>query len=211
MKRIVALATVLLMMGGLAACGQGGAPAASSAPAVSAPAAASPPTPAASSSAPAPAASSTPAPSSSRPAQGVITMMAEGLEEEIPATLYQGEGWSIYVPDEGWTAADVDRDDREVSWDSLVGRDVEFGVKAYPEVSESEAFRWFTYDEDDYSFSELADGAATGHDDRDRETMYLRICAGAGATYLFLGEYPDEAAEGFGARLEAIGNSLEVQ
>lgn len=207
MKRMFGLMTVILLAGALAACGQEGAPAASSAPA-----AASAPAPVVSSSASGAASSSAPvAPSGGRPAQGVITMMVEGMEEEVPATLYQGEGWSIYVPDEGWTAADVDRDDREVSWDSLVGRDVEFGVKAYPEVSESEAFRWFTYDEDDYSFSELVDGAATGHDDRDRETIYLRICAGAGATYLFWGEYPDEAAEGFGARLEAIGNSLEVQ
>lgn len=32
-----------------------------------------------------------------------LVMEVEGQTEEVPATLYEGEGYSIYIPDEGWT------------------------------------------------------------------------------------------------------------
>lgn len=201
MRRIPMLTAILALA--LTACGQGSVP---QTPAASAPGVSAAPQPAASQ--PAPELETPPAASASTGRQTALVVMVEGVEEEIPATLYTGDGWSLCVPETGWTAADVDREDREVTWESLDNREVEFGVQAYPGRTASEAFQRFCGDEDDYSFPALTDGGSIGYDSRDQETMAVRIVEAAGGAYLFWGEYPDVAAEGFGARLQAIGNSL---
>lgn len=93
MKRTLfaaALAAVLLLAG----CA--GSP---SAPSAAASAPASSPASAAGSEA---AASSAPPQADSRPAAAVLSFSVEGTVEKVPATLFAGKGYSLYLPDGEW-------------------------------------------------------------------------------------------------------------
>ena len=48
--------------------------------------------------------------------------MVEGLEEQVPATLMVGEGYSFYLPDDEWQQTDGD------TWAALVNEQVSFRV-----------------------------------------------------------------------------------
>ena len=52
----------------------------------------------------------------------VLTFMVEGLEEQVPATLMVGEGYSFYLPDDEWQQTDGD------TWAALVNEQVSFRV-----------------------------------------------------------------------------------
>ena len=52
----------------------------------------------------------------------VLTFMVEGLEEQVPATLIAGEGYSFYLPDDEWQQTDGD------TWVALVNEQVSFRV-----------------------------------------------------------------------------------
>ena len=58
-----------------------------------------------------------------------LVFLVEGTEEAVPVTLYIGQGYSIYIPDEGWRLErDVDGSIPEDTWESTVNDDVELQV-----------------------------------------------------------------------------------
>lgn len=52
----------------------------------------------------------------------VLTFMVEGLEEQVPATLVAGDGYSFYLPDDEWQQSDAD------TWTALVNEQVSIRV-----------------------------------------------------------------------------------
>lgn len=52
----------------------------------------------------------------------VLTFMIEGLEEQVPATLVAGDGYSFYLPDDEWQQSDAD------TWTALVNEQVSIRV-----------------------------------------------------------------------------------
>ena len=140
-----------------------------------------------------------------------MAFSVEGETEMVPATLYIGQGYSIYIPDEGWRLEkDVDDGIPEETWESTVSHDVELRVLHLGEKTLEEARAWVTAAEDDYRLIEDKQGGLGGTDGEDRETLEVRFYPSGTQMYAVLYEYPTEAAEGFGARLEQIAGTFEV-
>ena len=140
-----------------------------------------------------------------------LVFMVEGTEETVPATLYIGQGYSIYIPDEGWRLEkDVDDGIPEDTWESTVNHDVELRVLHLGEKTLEQAKAWVTAAEDDYRLIEDKQGGLGGMDEEDREVMEVRFYPSGSQMYAVLYEYPMEAAEGFGARLAQIAETFEV-
>ena len=140
-----------------------------------------------------------------------LVFMVEGTEEAVPATLYIGQGYSIYIPDEGWRLEkDVDDGIPEDTWESTVNHDVELRVLHLGEKTLEQAQEWVTAEEDDYRLIEDKQGGLGGTDEKNREMLEVRFYPSGSQMYAVLYEYPMEAAEGFGARLSQITETFEV-
>lgn len=140
-----------------------------------------------------------------------LVFTVEGMEEAVPATLYTGQGYSIYIPDEGWRLErDMDDSIPEDTWESTVNHDVELRVLHLGEKTLEEAKTWVTAAEDDYRLIEDKQGNLGGTDQEDREMMEVRFHPSGSQMYAVLYEYPLEAAEGFGARLSQIAETFEL-
>ena len=140
-----------------------------------------------------------------------MAFSVEGETEMVPATLYIGQGYSLYIPDEGWRLEqDMDDGIPEDTWESTVNHDVELQVLHLGEKTLEQAQEWVTAAEDDYRLIEDKQGGMGGTDEEDREMMEVRFYPSGTQMYAVLYEYPMEAAEGFGARLAQIAGTFEV-
>lgn len=172
MNRTITLAAVLCLALTVSACGQ------------TAPAGASASTPAgASTSAATSAVLQDSASETGREKQTTLSMVLEGQTEEVPATLYEGEAYSIYIPDEGWTksAGKLPKGACD-QWAAADNPDVTLTV--CPDETDG---KWV----ESQTCGIIYDQKSKTGDALRRWTLYLA--------------YPDEAAEGFGTRLDAIG------
>lgn len=153
-------------------------------------------------------------PENARDAKTELTVLVEGVEEQVPVTLYVGEGYSIYIPDEGWKLEhDTEGNLREDSWESLLNDDVELRVLRLQYTDLQSARNWLMAQEDDYLFEDGLGG--TWGDplcgvEKDGDLLYFMGTEGADAVYLVAWEYPAEAAEGFGARLAQLAETFAV-
>lgn len=144
---------------------------------------------------------------SGRDATAVLTMMLEGMEEEEPVTLQTGNGWSLYLPSEGWEKA------QEGLWNPTVNPDVSLEVafeagKTAEEVGADLTTAGNGYDL--YEFTEQEPGLYTGHYAENSQSAQVKLVESAGGTYQIWQLYPDEAAEGFGARLGYLADTFQV-
>lgn len=140
-----------------------------------------------------------------------MAFSVEGETEMVPATLYIGQGYSLYIPDEGWRLEqDMDDGIPEDTWESTVNHDVELRILHLGEKTLEQAKAWVTAAEDDYCLIEDKQGGMGGTDEEDREMMEVRFYPSGTQMYAVLYEYPMEAAEGFGARLAQIAGTFEV-
>lgn len=202
MKKLILILTLLLT---LSACGQKTAP---SAPDVQTSATSEVPETAA----PAPTEDRNPtAAELGREEKKDMVFTVEGTEETVPVTLYIGQGYSIYIPDEGWRLEkDVEDGIPEEKWESTVNDDVELRVLHLGEKTLEQAKAWVTAEEDDYRLIEDKQGGLGGTDEKDREVLEVRFHPSGSQMYAVLYEYPMEAAEGFGARLSQIAETFAV-
>ena len=142
-----------------------------------------------------------------------LTFTVEGETELVPVTLYIGQGYSIYIPSEGWRLEKwVDDGIPEDTWESIVNDDVELTVSHYAGKTAMEARDAFVRDED-YVFEDLM-GGELGDPligmDEDGDYLSFMVAQGADTVYVISWEYPAEAAEGFGARLGQIADTFQV-
>lgn len=143
----------------------------------------------------------------------VLIVTLEGQKEEMPATLHEGEGYSIYIPDKGWKADLNDRDSGgwEDSWESTANKEVELRVEFFAGKTAAEARSAILTEHEDYGFMDAdANGYFTGTDGGDAETMEVWLTEADGGTYAVQCAYPDEAAEGFGMRLTVIAQTFAL-
>ena len=140
-----------------------------------------------------------------------LTFTVEGETELVPVTLYIGQGYSIYIPDEGWRLEkDTEDGIPEDTWESTVNHDVELRVLHLGEKTLEQAKAWVTAAEDDYRLIEDKQGGLGGTDAEDREVLEARFYSSGSQMYAVLYEYPMEAAEGFGARLGQIAETFDT-
>ena len=117
----------------------------------------------------------------------VLLTEVEGQTEEVPATLYEGEGYSIYIPDEGWT-------------------------KTAGKLPKGAADQWESDFNPEVTLTVCPDEAAgTWVEGQQKAVVYEQKSEDgevAFRTWTVYMAYPDEAAEGFGARLPVMAESF---
>lgn len=147
----------------------------------------------------------------------VLEMTVEGETEEVPAVLFIGQGYSLYIPEEGWRhEKDLDDGTAEDTWESTLNGEAELEVRQYPVYPDCtlEAVKAAFVEDRDYVFEDLMGGSLgdplTGVDE-DGDFLSFMAAEGAdGTVYVISWEYPAEAAEGFGTRLAQIANTFQL-
>ncbi len=141
----------------------------------------------------------------------VLEITVEGEEERVPATLYTGSGYSIYIPDEGWKAV---TGENSASWISADNDRVSFSVTSVTGKTSGEALTDFVSGSG-FVFEDLQGG---GYGDplfgRNENGDILAVMSAEsekkdGTVLLISWTYPAEAEEGFGARLAQITGTFE--
>lgn len=152
-----------------------------------------------------------------RPEHTELEITVEGVSEQLPAALYIGDGYSIYIPEEGWEhEQETEGHITEDSWESTVNDEVELRVLhygVYPDASLIETKSHFAR-ECGYVFTDLLGGdlgdPLTGIDEDGDWLGFMAAEGQGGETYVVAWEYPAGTEEGFGARLPQIANTFEV-
>lgn len=147
-----------------------------------------------------------------RPEKQELEFLLEGQEESVPAALYSGKGYSLYIPAEGWRLDDRDREDGvlETVWESTLNDDVELRVLSFGNRTRQQAYDWLKAEEDDFALQEDKQGGLWGSDREDREQMEVRFHEADGQLFAVLWVYPEEAAEGFGVRLSVLADTFQI-
>ena len=144
-------------------------------------------------------------PGTARESTTVIQCTIEGNLEEMPATLYVGDGFSMYIPDEGW----------QIYEDEMV-----LPVKMSA-VRSAEISLWVEYYEEGVADTEerlLSEGCAYGPDGgklqrQDGEILTeFRIFGDENESWLICSRRPgtSESEEGMAVRLDAIAGTFAV-
>lgn len=135
----------------------------------------------------------------------IIQCMLEGMLEEMPATLYVGDGFSIYIPDKGWQIYDKTLE-APVLMTAVGSSDISIWVEHYEEKpSEVEAHLFsegYIYDVDGKKLQK-SDGTLL---------MEARIAGWENDTWAVCSMHPStsEGYEGAGARLDAIAGTFAI-
>lgn len=204
MKRIMLTCALLALL--LTGCGAKGTkddPAAQSQPPAAEPAA--------------PADGQAPAAEPDRAERTVLEISVEGETEEVLAVLFAGQGYSLYIPEEGWRyEKDVDDGVAEDIWESTVNDEVELEVSRYPAAAgaalddvKAGFAKACGYVFEDLMGGDLGD-PLTGMDEDGDVLGFMAAQSADGTVYVISWEYPAEAAEGFGARLAQVANTFEL-
>ena len=149
--------------------------------------------------------------------RAVLEVTVEGETEEVPAALFIGQGYSLYIPEEGWRyEKDLDDGVAEDTWESILNGEVELEVRQYPASPDRtpDAVKAAFVKGRDYVFEDLMGGGLgdpLAGVDEDGDFLSFMAAEGAdGTVYVVSWEYPGEAAEGFGTRLAQIANTFQL-
>lgn len=138
----------------------------------------------------------------------------EGQAERVCAALYAAEGYSLYIPDEGWELKSETEDGiRADRWEAVDNDEAELTVYYYDDVSAMVAKERFMKS-CGYVFTDGLGGGMGdplyGTDD-EGDILQFMVAEGVhGTTYVIAWEYPESAAEGFGVRLGVIADTFEL-
>ena len=134
--------------------------------------------------------------------------------EMVPVSLHVGEGYSIYIPSEGWTL-ELDSNDGILhqTWEADREDDARISVYHYKDVSFAVARDRFL-DDCGYVFpdgpgGELGD-PLTGSDE-DGDLCGVMVAEGShGTTYVIAWEYPKDTEDTWGVVLEALAGTFAL-
>lgn len=127
-----------------------------------------------------------------------ITFIVEGLEEVVPAIIYEGENYSITVPKEGWV--DVTRG----VWRSDINNQVQISVVDYT----GENINSVCENLSDSGYIETEQNHMSVEDSNGLVWNVRLFTKGEKVVGVFY-NYPKEAVEGFGSRLSVIVDTFE--
>ena len=153
-------------------------------------------------------------PAQSRPIDRETSAELDVGGETVPASLYVGEGYSIYIPSDGWTL-ELDSDDGILhqTWEADREDDACLSVYHYKDMSFAVARDRFLRDSG-YTFSPGPTGEPgdplTGSDE-DGDLCALAVAEGShGTTYVIAREYPKGTEETWGVVLEALADTFAL-
>ena len=152
-----------------------------------------------------------------RPDRTDLEVTVEGMTEQVPAAMYIGDGYSIYIPEKGWEhEQETEGHITEDTWESTDNGEVELRVLhygVYPDASLIETKNHFAR-ECGYVFEDLLGGdlgdPLTGTDEDGDKLGFMAAEGQDGETYVVAWEYPAGTEDGFGTRLPQIASTFEV-
>lgn len=139
-----------------------------------------------------------------RPQHTELEFYPEGMVERCPVTLYEGPGYSIYIPDGDYELVDQGR------WVAKLNDQVGLEVVFYPGVTEEDirsatTTAPLTQDEDGIWFMHTQDGQSW-----DAPCLDLWLYPAEDGVYAIFSRFFLEAAEGFGARMATVASTFEL-
>ena len=143
-------------------------------------------------------------PTPTREAKLRLEFFLEGMTEYQDATLYVGDGFSLYITDDNWV--ETPGENGTVTWTSGYNPDISLAVIPNAGDTFNQArdtlFQHYTgvADEGEYVF---------GHDESGSFYRAARLIETPNGILAAVWDYTLEAAEGFGARLYVIAGTLE--
>ena len=140
------------------------------------------------------------------PQKTQLTFYLEGMEETAMATLYAGDGYFLYIFDEGWVYA---LDNGQPVWKSSFNPEVNFSVIRLKDMSLHIAQGWVQQKYRDFTLVEDNRGGFGGTNDRGIMAD-VRLIPSGDDVYAVSCVYPMEAAEGFGVRLAVMADTFTL-
>ena len=135
----------------------------------------------------------------------------EGEETPAVSSLYTGNGYSIYIPDDEFRKGmDFDDGVLEDYWESRANEDVEIHVSTYGGVTPEKAQKHFLKENDDYIFEDLTGKYICGQE-KDGDTLWFFVETNENNTYIVSWEYPKSAEDAFSAKLAKVAYTFQVE
>lgn len=128
----------------------------------------------------------------------VFIRTVEGESEEVPATLYKGEGYSVLIPDEGWVQEEPN------VWSVEVNEEVKFWVSQYVDTSLEEAVKLME------NAGYAGEGFELEKQDGDITCTVMLQETADGNTWGVFTSCPMEAIEGWNTMLMLIADSFII-
>lgn len=138
--------------------------------------------------------------------QTELTFYVEGMEERAMATLYAGDGYSLYIFDEDWVYY---LDDGQPVWESRFNPDVKLSVIHLQDMPLSAAQQWVRRRFEGFDLIEDNRGGLGGTNAAGIMAD-VRLIPSGDDVYAVSSIYPMEAAEGFGTRLAVMADTFAL-
>ena len=138
--------------------------------------------------------------------QTELTFYVEGMEERAMATLYAGDGYSLYIFDEDWVYY---LDDGQPVWESRFNPDVKLSVIHLKDMPLSVAQGWVRRRFEGFDLIEDNQGGLGGTN-AENIMADVRLIPSQDDVYAVCCVYPLEAAEGFGTRLAVMADTFAL-
>ena len=138
--------------------------------------------------------------------QKELTFYLEGMEEKAMATLYAGDGYSLYIFDEDWVYY---LDDGQPVWESRFNPDVKLSVIHLKDMPLSVAQEWVRRRFEGFDLIEDNQGGLGGINS-EKIMADVRLISSQDDVYALCRVYPLEAAEGFGTRLAVMADTFTL-
>lgn len=144
-----------------------------------------------------------------RASESQLIYFLEGEAVQEPSHLYTGEGWSIYIPTQGWNESETTVDEfPAVTWTPVVNDSVDLRILNLGAMSLEDAQDWVMTQHADYDLILDKQGGISGMDSA-QNLLDARLISGENTMYALLTRYPMEATEGFGATLRVITDTFQ--
>lgn len=138
--------------------------------------------------------------------QTELTFYVEGMEEKAMATLYAGDGYSLYIFDADWVYY---LDDGQPVWESRLNPDVKLSVIHLQDMPLSVAQGWVRRRFEGFDLLEDNRGGLGGTN-TENIMADVRLIPSQDDVYAVSSIYPMEAAEGFGTRLAVMADTFAL-
>ena len=138
--------------------------------------------------------------------QKELSFYLEGMEEKAMATLYAGDGYSLYIFDADWVYY---LDDGQPVWESRLNPDVKLGVIHLKGMTSSAAQQWVRQRFEGFNLTEDKQGGLGGTN-AEGILADVRLIPSGDDVYALCCVYPMEAEEGFGVRLAVMADTFAL-
>lgn len=139
-----------------------------------------------------------------------LQFIQNGASCSLAASLYTGEGYSLYLPDEDWTMETDGEDGLEV-WESTVNDAAQLRILHLGETTMEQARADLIREEASFSLVEDKRGGLFGTDSQNGQELEISFFPSeTGTLYAVALTYPTEATEELGALLHVMADTFAL-